>query len=257
MAIMLLAPLPLCLMVPASTLNEVCHREFTTMKLLVHSIFVSTLWFVSLVLIMTGLRRKVTIERDSELPSSPQLVASLRSGSEREVHNQLPASDPRPNQGPGKAKNLMIKARGRHSLAALQATENLHLSAEPDRERRYEEFPLVASEPEVGEAHEMEMLRVCELATACKATFVYTMQMCLSWSVFFHGSAGPAHLQGMLVENFLEHTQGLFLLLLLCGLFETPLGGCFRRLGSCIKGGKLLRTTSAHTASSDVTEADS
>merc|ERR1711953_212248 len=84
-------------------------------------------------------------------------------------------------------------------------------------------------------------LGVCAIALAARAAFVYMFQMCLSWSVFFRGGAGPAHLQGMLVENFFEHSQGLVLLLLLCSLVETPLSAGLRRFKSVIDGRRTKR----------------
>lgn len=82
---------------------------------------------------------------------------------------------------------------------------------------------------------------LCALAIALKATLLFLLQMCNSWGIFLHAGAAPAYLQGMLVENFFEHSQGLFLLFFLVCFFDTPVADFVRRIRSFFKARRAKR----------------
>lgn len=237
-----LLPIPLCLAVPPSTLNEVCHRQFSEQQLLVHSVFVTTAFAVMLLLGTLALHHQHHRVTDAQDASSlraiaPQATTLLeRGGSPPESLDIAPGATTPPRRAKARTPGQLPP----EAVAAMEASENLILSP-----RAPAGMESISSQPEPAErsgtdsmasqsgggSTDGDRLAVCALAIAAKATVVLLLQTCLSWSVYFDkGRVGPSFLQGMLVENFFEHSQGFFLLLLVIGLFDTPLSFFFRRI---------------------------
>eukprot|EP00930_Biecheleria_cincta_P001418 TRINITY_DN10255_c0_g2_i1.p1 TRINITY_DN10255_c0_g2~~TRINITY_DN10255_c0_g2_i1.p1 ORF type:complete len:720 (-),score=103.10 TRINITY_DN10255_c0_g2_i1:601-2760(-) len=245
-----LLPIPLCLAVPPSTLNEVCQSQFSEQELLIHSVFVTTALAVMLLLGILALQQRhgraavtdttSTLDLLTVQPQAAILLERESAADSLDIASQetTPArADSARQSGPW----------SQEAVAAMEASENLILSSRtPAGIALRVGTDNVTDAPSIDgstDADRHSRLAVCALAVAAKATVVLLLQMCLSWSVYFdRGRAGPSFLQGMLVENSFEHSQGLFLLLLVIGLFDTPLSLLFRRIRSWAKRRSLSRS---------------
>lgn len=168
---------------------------------------------------------------DIRVASTENMTSTLTSPVESEDEPHEPRQKRRPRMQ-------------QEAVVTMEACESLLLYQEQGQSSQSSELlqDSAASDKTNLDALHNTALGLCAIALAARSAFVYMFQMCLSWSVFFHGNAaGPAHLQGMLVENFFEHSQGLLLLLLLCGLVETPLAAGIRRFKSVIDGRRKTR----------------
>mmetsp|Transcript_27657 Transcript_27657/g.72923 ORF Transcript_27657/g.72923 Transcript_27657/m.72923 type:complete len:727 (-) Transcript_27657:78-2258(-) len=263
--IIIVVPL-LLFFVPPSTLNEVCHLHFSFEKMVTHSVFVTVAFCFILILCVWALCNQIkslreasgfatmladAVRADASLPPTNSFNTVARSSTPPSLQSpQLPEADdplaedeiPLDGRAPDGVSvrrvpsGLNDRSRSKDDLVTMGYAENLAVDLVRYRGQQGNSVSPRAAEQARSSEHSTGKVYLIFVALGTKSVLLLFLQCCISWSVLENDlTVGSAHLQAMFLENFLEHGQGFFLLLLLLGLFDTPVAAFFRSVRTLVR----------------------
>lgn len=131
---------------------------------------------------------------------------------------------------------LNDRSRSKDDLVTMGYAENLAVDLVRYRSQQGRRVSPNAAEQAGSSEHSTGKVYLIFVALGTKSVLLLFLQSCISWSILENDlTVGGAHLQAMFLENFLEHGQGFFLLLLLLGLFDTPVAAFFRSVRTLVR----------------------
>lgn len=166
-------------------------------------------------------------------PFTRQVSSSSSTRNEPRARERAPScaaiTEQDQRRSPSSVDDVSAVAAGASADPIASNTAGIFLGLGDGAQMHYPEMSAPASSRKTILAVDHGMLLVVSVALACKCALVLFLQTCLTWCIVIaDGHSVAPLLEGMLVENVFEHSQGVFLLLITWSLFDNPLAKVLR-----------------------------